>query len=283
VRRNQAILVILAIAVLSSFAFDWPLNSGGFKYGFGAPRSGFLKGVEFGATPGMVRAVADGELTFVATGDHLPGGYPISGGSLISLAHPSDLISVYAGMAPDSISRYLIKVRAGDVLGRSADGGSAQGMHLFTYDGKERRFVNPLMVLPNLRDDAAPVIRAISVKNEGIESRLEQGRTIRQGTYDVIIEAYDLSPGGEPSAPFEMSLTMDGSVRARVVYDASWAKEGKAYLFGSTGLVESTYMLDGNRVRFGPYVFPRGRLVLSATVSDFVGNKREQTYSLSVQ
>ena len=202
---------------------------------------------------------------------------------MLSLAHPSNLISVYTGMVPDSISRYLVKVRTGDVLGRPADESSAQGMHLFTYDGKERRFINPLMVLPNLRDDASPVIRYISLKNEGIELKLEQGKGIRQGTYDVIVEAYDLSPAGEPSAPFEMALTMDGSIRTRVVYDAAWAKDGEGHLFGGTGLVEGAYMLDGNRVRFGPYVFPRGRVVLSVAVSDFVGNKREQTYSLSVQ
>jgi len=283
VRRQHVILLFLALAVISAFAFEWPLNAGSIRYGFGSFRDGFLKGTEFGAATSMVRAVAEGELTFIATGNSLPGGYPIQGGSMLSLAHAAEMMSVYTGMVPDSISRYLAKVRAGDVLGRTPDAGTKVGARLFTYDGKERRFVNPLMVLPGVRDDSSPVIRSISLKNDGLEAKIEQARTIKQGIYDLILEAYDNSPAGEQSAPFEISVTIDGSVRARVVYDASWAKDGVPYIFGSAGLEEDAYLLGGNIVRFGPYVFARGRVVLSISVSDFAGNKREQTYSLSVQ
>jgi hypothetical protein len=271
------------LAVISLFAFEWPLNSGSIRYGFGSFRDGFLKGTEFGAANSMVHAVAEGELVFVATGRSLPGGYPIHGGSMLSLAHPAGMVSVYTGMVPDSISRYLVKVKAGDVLGRTPDAGGWLGARLFTYDGKERRFVNPLMVLPGVRDDIVPVIRSTSLKNDGGEVRIDQTRIIKQGIYDVILDAYDNSPAGEQSAPFELALTLDGSVRARVVYDASWAKDGEPFVFGSAGLEEDAYLLGGNRVRFGPYVFPRGRVVLSISVSDFAGNKREQTYTLSVQ
>lgn len=282
-RRHHIIILFLVLAVISLCAFEWPLNSGSIRYGFGSFRDGFLKGTEFGTANSMVRAVAEGELVFVATGRSLPGGYPIHGGSMLSLAHPAEMVSVYTGMVPDSISRYLVKVKAGDVLGRTPDAGGRLGARLFTYDGKERRFVNPLMVLPGVRDDMVPVIRSTSLKNDGGVVRIDQTRIIKQGIYDVILEVYDNSPTGEQSAPFEIAVTLDGSVRARVVYDASWAKDGMPFIFGSAGLEEDAYLLGENRVRFGPYVFPRGRVVLSISVLDFTGNKREQTYSLSVQ
>ncbi len=282
-RRHHGILLFLALAVVSAFAFEWPLNAASIRYGFGSNRDGFLKGTEFGSSDSMVRSVADGELTFVATGYSLPGGYPIHGGSMLSLAHPSEMVTVYTGMVPESISRYLKKIRAGDVLGRTPEAGARVATRFFTYDGKERRFVNPLMVLPGVRDVSLPLIRSISLENDGVEARVDQTRIVKQGIYNVVLESYDNSPVGEQSAPFEISVTIDGSVRARVVYDAAWAKDGAAFVFGSAGLEENAYLLDVNRVRFGPYVFPRGRVILSVVVSDFAGNKREQTYSLSVQ
>jgi hypothetical protein len=282
-KRHQVVAFLMVSVIITAFAFEWPLSSSSYTYGFGSNRNGFLKGTEFGSVNNMVRAAADGELTFVATESTLPGGYPLQGGSMLSLAHDTEIVTVYTGMMPDSISRYLKKVRAGDVLGRTPESGGRTGTRLYIYDGKERRFVNPLMVLPGVRDDSFPVIRSINLSNEGVETRIDQGRNIRQGLYDVILEVYDNSPVGEQTAPFEIALTMDGSVRSRVVYDASWAKDGKAFVFGSARFEEEAYLLPGNRVRFGPYVFPRGRVVLSVFVMDFAGNKREQTYSISVQ
>lgn len=282
-KHHRIVLVLLFPVIIAAFAFEWPLGSGTVTYGFGSFRDGFLKGTEFSDANSMVRSVADGELTFVATGNSLPGGYPIQGGSILSLVHHTEMVTVYTGMVPDSISRYLKKVRAGDVLGRTPAAGTRVGTRLYVYDGKERRFVNPLMVLPGVKDDILPVIRSVNLANDGVETRLDQSRSIRQGIYEVILEVYDNSPSGAPSAPFDISLTIDGSVRTRVVYDAAWADDGQAFVFGAAKLEENTYLFDGNRVRFGPYVFPRGRVVLTVSVFDFAGNKREQTYSISVQ
>jgi len=282
-RAGILVCAATAAAAFSVSAFDWPADAGDYRYGFGSPRGGFLRGVEFGEEDGMVRAADDGELTFVAEGRCLPGGYPLSGGSLLVVAHASDMTTIYAGLRQGSISAYLKNVRKGDVLGRSDKAKSGRGVSFYTFDARERRFINPLIVMPGLDDKKAPAIRSVALDLDGFETPIDPSMPVRQGSYHILVEAHDASPVGEPGAPFELRVLIDGSERTRVVYDAAWATGGRALLFGGKGLEEGTFLTDDGRMRFGPFTLPRGRVVLTIVVSDYAGNTREQTYSVSVQ
>lgn len=282
-RTGAIALAALAALAVSAIAFEWPADSGKFRYGFGTPREGFLRGMEFGSADGLALAADDGEMTFSAVGARLPGGYPLPGGSLIVIAHPADITTIYAGLQPDSVSSYLKNVRKGDILGRSASAGASRGATFYAFDARERRFINPLILMPTPFDDKPPVIRSVSLSVEGLEARLDQSKAVRQGSYYFLIDAYDLSPAGDPSSPFDLRILIDGSERDRVVYDAAWASGGKANLFGGAGRTEDTYLTSDGRIRLGPYALSRGRVVISVAVSDYASNKREQTYSISVQ
>ena len=277
------VLYALVLSTQSAFAFDWPADGGHFRFGFGSWRGGFLRGVEFGDADGLVRASEDGELVFATEGSRLPGGYPLAGGSLLVIAHASEMTTVYSGMTSGSISTYLKNVRRGDVLGRTAEARSGRGAVVYAFDARERRFINPIIIMPNLSDDKPPVIKSITLSSAGTEAALDQPKSIRQGTYEMLIDSYDTSPAGIPGAPYDIRVLIDGSERAHVVYDAAWATGGRSVLFGGAGIGETAYLTDDGRMRFGPYTFSRGRVVVTVIVSDFSGNKREQTYSISVQ
>jgi hypothetical protein len=284
VRRSIVWFIVIAAAAVSAFAFDWPLDGGSYRYGFGSPREGFLKGMEFGASGGMVKASDDGELTFAADGESLPGGYRLRGGSMMVIAHASDMTTVYTGMVKGSISSYLKNVRAGDALGLSAAADhSGRGVTFYVFDSKERRFVNPLIIMPGLKDDKAPVIRSVALVLNGVETPLEPPKAVRQASYELVIDAYDISPSGNSSAPFDVRVLIDGSEAAHAVYDAAWASSGISSMFGSTKVAEDSYLDAEGRIRLGPYILSRGRVVLTVAASDYSGNKREQTYSISVQ
>lgn len=273
----------LATMALAAFAFDWPLDDGGFRYGFGSARSGFLKGIEFGASDGIIRAADDGEIVFAATDPRLPGGYPLVNGSLVAIDHASDMISVYAGITPESTTAFLTSVKKGAVLGRSTRAGGGRGVSMYTYDARTRRYINPLILLPAKADDKAPLLRSVSLYVDGQEIPLEAGRPVKQGPYRILVDTYDLSPAGMASAPFEIRLVIDGQERASVSYDAAWARDGSLSVFGASSRVASEYQRADGRLVFGPYTLARGRSVMSIIVADYAGNRREQTYSIVVQ
>jgi len=273
----------LVCVVLAAFGFDWPLDDGGFRYGFGSARPGFLKGVEFGGADGIVRAADDGELVFTALDPHLPGGYPLAAGSMMALDHASDMVTIYAGMARESTTAYLTGVKRGAILGRSLRAGNGRGVSVYTYDSRTRRYINPLILMPAVGDDRAPVIRSVALYADGQESPLDQAKPIRQGSYQVIVDSYDISPAGMASAPFGIRVIIDGSERAAVAYDAAWSRDGVLSVFGGGSRVASEYQQQDGRVHFGPYTFARGRSVMSIIITDYAGNKREQTYSIIIQ
>lgn len=276
---------ILAIAATAAFAFDWPDEDGLYRYGFGTFRAGFLLGSEYGAEEGLARASADGELVFAATSPVLPGGYPLSGGSLAAIAHASDIMTLYSGLEPDSLAAYLRRVRKGDVLGKGLKAETTSGGRAavsYVFDAKERRYINPLIVLPARPDDKPPVIRSVALESDGGEQGLDRHASVRQGSYRILVEAGDASPAGTLSAPYEVRVLIDGSERTRIVYDAAWATGGTRLLFGASSLREEECLTTDGRLRLGPYSLARGKVVITVAATDFSGNKRELTYQVSV-
>ncbi len=287
-RRSRLALAagaVLAIAATAAFAFDWPDETGPYRYGFGTFRGGFLLGSEYGAEEGLARAAADGELVFAASSPVLPGGYPLAGGSLAAIAHASDIVTLYSGLEPDSMAGYLRLVRKGDVLGKGLKAEAASGGRAtvsYVFDAKERRYINPLIVLPARPDDKPPVIRSVALESDGGEQGLDRHATVRQGSYRVLVEAGDASPAGTFSAPYELRVLIDGSERTRIVYDAAWAMGGTRFLFGASSLRAEDCLTADGRLRLGPYSLARGKVVVTVAATDFSGNKRELTYQVSV-
>ena len=282
-RSSIAALAILTAAIFAAAAFDWPIDGGKFRFGFGTPRGGFLRGMEFGSGDGLVRAADDGELAFVYDGPRLPGGYPLSGNSLLVLAHVSDISTIYVGMERGSVSSYLKNVRRGDVLGRSPESKAGRGTTVYAFDAKERRYINPLIIMPAQPDSKPPVVKSAALSADGVETVIDQATSVRQGSYDLLLDTYDVSPAGAQTAPYDIRVIIDGSERARVVYDAAWASSGASSLFGSRSTSEESFLTDDERIRFGPYALARGRVIVAVIVSDYAGNRREQSYSITVR
>jgi hypothetical protein len=274
--------LVASTAFGSAFGLDWPADAGLFRFGFGSQRQGFLKGVEFGFTDSVVRATADGEPVFLAE-DRLPGGFPVPGRAMLAVAHHSGMMSIYTGLepAPDLSSR--LRVVAGDILGYSRPAGSGLGMSYYFYDAREQRFLNPVVALSALPDDRPPVFRSAMVRMDGVEIPLESNRTLRQGSYELILDIVDTTTAGGISPAYEIRVTIDGSERVRHIYDAAWAEEGRKLLFTANPVNEASHLLSDGRIRLGPFQLSRGRSVLTLAAFDHAGNRRELTYSLQIQ
>ena len=231
--RPFMMLAFLGAVGFVGFSLDWPADAGLFRFGFGSQRQGFLKGVEFGLTDSVVRATADGELVFLATGK-LPGGFPIAGKALLVVAHDSSMISIYTGLEPSPDLGERILVRTGDVLAYSRPAGSESGMSYFFYDAREERFLNPVVVLPALPDERSPVFRSVVLRTDGSDTPLEQNRSYRQGSYELILDVIDSSVTGGSSPPYEIRVSIDGMEQVRHVYDGAWADTGRKRLFTSS-------------------------------------------------
>ena len=300
--RRMAVAAALLAAAVASAAFRWPADGGSYRHGFGTYRGGFLKGMEFGASDGLVRSAGDGEIVFAWAGERLPGGYPAAGGGFMAVSHHSGLMTVYAGILP-AMDAGSPAVKAGSVLGtlpgdrspatttvaattaapdtaRTESGGGAL---FFVYDSQERRFVNPLMVMDKLPDDKSPAIRGAALVVDGKELALGTATEVRQGSWMLLVDAIDAAPSGLAGPPFELRVLVDGSERARALYDASWASGGLSWLFTEKPVEERSYLMADGRTRFGPLQLARGKSVVTVVAVDYAGNRREASWVLTVR
>lgn len=280
-RRTTRLLlagIIAPIAALS--ALEWPVAGGFPSIPFGTFHAGrFLTSMAASPAGSPVRAAAQGDIAFLFDGDKLPSGLPCTLGGFVAVSHPDGMVSVYNRLERGSLPSYIRTVSEGDVLARAGASGyySSRELMFTLYDRVKRQYLNPQVLLPLVRDDRAPVVRAIYLASGGKYLPLGEKRILRQGTYEVIADIQDPASAAEtrPRAPYSLRLLIDGIERLRFVYDAARSEGGRLKFFGSAGMDTDSYYLEDGRVRLGSFLLSRGRSTIVLIVTDYAGNERE--------
>ncbi|HAE22239.1 MAG TPA: hypothetical protein DCG47_07950 [Spirochaetaceae bacterium] len=282
-KKRSALFAMAMMALTLLGAFQWPVKPEALRLNFGSYASGFYKGIELNLPDAPVLAPAKGEMLFAHDSPRLPGGYPMPGGSLAALAHSSGIISIYTGMQPGSLANYRGVVEQSEILGMSPVQGSGRYLGFYLYDQRERRYINPHILLAATPDARVPLIRSVALVSGGQEQILERNSVIRQGSWRFVIDAIDLTALGLPGAPFDVAVALDGSERFRVKYDSARMAAGQSLLFSDNVQSERDYLLADGRISFGPITLTKGRSSITVSATDLTGNKREISYTITVQ
>ncbi len=272
--------------VAAIYAYIWPLNEKLIRFTFGANNNlPFLRGTEFIGDDTVIQAASDGELLFAVDAPILPCGFPVPGGSLLALAHTQEIMSVYTGMQPGTVSTYLSVVREGDILGRlsKSSNTSRPGFVFYTYDRSSRRFIHPFSIMPIITDTVSPVVKALVLKSESNEIHIEQAKSIKQGAWELLLDAEESLPNNSKGLPFYVILSFDGAEQTRYGFDSVGAERGiPLYLSGSDKAGVDVISEEGY-LRLGTFNLARGKTVISLVLSDFAGNRREYSWPVTVQ
>jgi len=336
-----AILLVLLLLSQLSFAqqvvkgyFMFPINPG--KPNFLSANMGELRpnhfhagiDVKTGFAIGLpIYAAQDGYLSRIRVSSY---GY----GNTIYITHPNGLVTVYAHLDSFSpaiknyvvnfqyekqvfeideyLAKDLIKVKKGDIIGRSGNSGSSGGPHLhFEIRDSLENVLNPLLFgFAEIKDNMAPIIQKIAARPLDINSRVQQEYALKQwdaqkktdGTYQIpgIIEASG-SIGLEIKVTDKMNETsnlygvncIELFVNGEEIFYhnvESFSFDESKYInvhidyahFASTRQrLERLYIADGNRLSTYKKVKNRGRLSIAPgetkqieiRVYDSFGNK----------
>jgi hypothetical protein len=335
------ILLLLLFLYQLSFAqqvvkgyFMFPLNPG--QKNFLSANMGELRPNHFhagidiktGFSIGLpVYAAQDGYISRLRVSSY---GY----GNTIYITHPNGLVTVYAHL--DSFSpaiknnaldfqyknqtfefdeylpKDLIKVRKGDIIGKSGNSGSSGGPHLhFEIRDSLENVLNPLLFgFTEIRDNMTPIIQKIAARPLDINSRVQQEYALKEwvaqkktdGTYGIpgVIEASG-SIGLEIKVTDRMNETsnlygvncIELFVNGEEVFyhniESFAFDESKyinvhidyAHFVSKHQRLERLYVADGNKLSTYKKVRNRGRLTISPgetkqieiRVYDAFGNK----------
>jgi septal ring factor EnvC (AmiA/AmiB activator) len=172
---NISIKMVMAAALsLGAFAgtpgaLDWPSAQAQTVSNFGGNNKGRAQLGDTFTASGPLTAVGEGELIFAAPEESAASRLPSTLGAWIALDHGDGMVGVYARVDDFDLDLVPQKIEQGTVIANCGSSGwsEKEGFYLSFYDRKERRWVNPSLVLPHSEDKRAPAIHSVKLSGGG--------------------------------------------------------------------------------------------------------------------
>ncbi len=289
--RTRALFLLAGVCFAAGFsasAVEWPTAQAELESNFGRNDRGRASvGMVFKGDD-AVRACDAGEVVFAVSGDQ-GNGFPSPLGDWTAIDHGNGMVSVYGRMQESQRTAFpATLVEKGAVLGRSGASGwsDSVGFYFSIYDRKERRWVNPTMIAPERNDERAPAIRSVSLEGrDGKTMPFPQTRTVRQGSYRVIVDAADsetVKRGGD-LAPQRIMCLVNGNEQGSLHLETIRAEDGQLIVYRmEPAPAAQAYRRDG-AFDLGEVRLARGRTTIEVIARDAVGNERTLTFGVTVE
>jgi hypothetical protein len=284
--RISIILLLIFEAPLLFFSMEWPSQEAVLVRNFGLNDQGMPSLGTFFSGSGPFLAAEKGELIFYH-GDG-PLRLPSPLGNWMALDHGDGLISVYSRFGEDSFSETRQKPERNEELAASGQSGwsSEQGFYFSLFDLRERRWVNPSMIITPLPDSRPPVIQAVRLRNA--DGRLidpSQTRNISQGRYTILVTASDTRTAANdpPLAPHRIVCSVNGTETGSLSFETYSTRDG-VLMVSRNGLVPASQVYAPYpALETGEVWLTRGQATLEVIAQDIAANSRNVVYRLQVE
>jgi len=279
-------------------AMSWPSQEAVLIRNFGSNDSGnpvlgmiFEGGAE-------VLAAEKGEVIFSRSRNDAASRLPSPLGAWVAVDHGDGLISVYSRVAEVESVGHTDVEKQQTIASSGVSGWSARsGFYFIVFDRRERRWVNPEMILTPVRVTTRPP-QILSVDLRNAQGQVEQSRALSQGRYTVLVNAAGSSaaqPGftGQSSiaplssiagqyAPQRIVCSVNGAEVGAINFESVSARDGVLLIYRN-GLVPARQIYSAFPSFETAEIFlTRGLVTLEIIVQDIAGNPRSFVNRLTV-
>jgi hypothetical protein len=282
-----ATVFFIVLGSFFAFALDWPSQNGILVSNFGLNEQGTAVQENTFRASGAIYPSEVGELVFYQDPSNSASRFPSPLGSWTALDHGDNIIGIYSRFEDRTSGSITTIVEKETIIGNAGKSGWAdeEGFSFAFFDRKERRWINPSIVISPPADDRPPVIRQVELRGvSGAAINPTQTRNIAQGAYSVYVDAYDvISASGETLAPNRIICTVNGSEVEELKFEFTVAKNGKRMVYRN-GLIPAEQVYSSwPGYEAGNVRFSRGQATLVVEVRDIAENSRSVTYRLNVE
>jgi hypothetical protein len=288
--------VMLSTVILPLFlSMDWPSADGVVTANFGMNDQGRpVLGTVFRAE-GPILSADKGELVFQRYQEDQASRLPSPLGSWIALDHGDGILGIY-GRVEDSSNPAArerpvplyppAQTSRGTPIAHAGVSGwsQQQGFYFVLFDRRERRWVNPSLIIAPIPDDVPPQILLVQLRGEDGMVPPAQTR-ISQGRYSIIVGAVDTlsANSGIQLAPHRLVTSINGAEVGALNFETYSARDG-ALLVRRNGLVPvSKVYAPFPAFEVGESWFTRGQTTLEVIARDLNGNERSFIRRLEVE
>jgi len=273
-------------------AMSWPSENVVLLRNFGANNRGApVLGMVFGGRSEIL-AAEDGEVIFSRAKNDPASRLPSPLGAWTAIDHNDGLISIYSRYAEADITQedrpvfgtHVEKQQPIALCGTSG-WSSRDGFYFMLFDRRERRWINPAMIITPIQETRAPQIISIDLVNaQGVTM---QSRNLTQGRYTVVVNAAGGTrlSGGLPTIPYapqRIVCSVNGAEVGALNFEAVSARDGIMMIFRN-GLVPAKQIFSSYPAFEAAEVFlTRGQVTLEVIVQDITGASRSVVTRLFV-
>jgi hypothetical protein len=273
---------------------DWPAQDAMVIRNFGYNDQGHpVLGTVFEGE-GRVLAAEGGEVIFSRTASDRICDLPSPLGNWTALDHGDGLISIYSRCGGGGPEPLFQVERGGPVASAGVSGWSVQrGFYFVLYDRRERRWVNPAMIITPFPDSRPPQILDMQLRDAQGRPVESGRRSLSQGRYTITVNAVDfiqdvpkdaLPRAAVPLAPHRIICSVNGTEIGSLLFETIAARDG-VLMAHRNGLVPARQVY-ANIPAFeaGEAYLSRGQVLLEVIAQDIMGNSVTRVFPrLSVE
>jgi len=261
------------------FAMNWPSEDASLVRNFGANDRGKpVLGMIFSGTTGVI-AAESGEVIFSRTKNDPASRLPSPFGAWTAIDHDDGLISIYSRYADGKFEGDpRVEKQQPIALSGTSGWSSRSGFYFMLFDRRERRWINPAMIITPVQDTRPPQILSVDLYNA--QGNLMQSRNLNQGRYTIVVNASGGAPlatplaGLQPFAPHRIVCSINGAEVGSLNFESVSSRDG-IMMISRNGLVSAGQIYANFPAFEAAEVFlARGQVTLEVIVQDITGTSR---------
>jgi hypothetical protein len=278
VLRITAVLIYICV-IFSVDALNWPSENAVLVRNFGSNDRGLpVLGMIFSGGTDVLTA-EKGEVIFSRRKNDNASRLPSPLGAWTAVDHGDGLISIYSRYAEPVVPADETQVEKQQIIASSGvSGWSAQnGFYFMLFDRRERRWINPAMIITPVQETRPPQIISVNLRNaQGI---IMQSSNLTQGRYTVIVNAAGGAPltqsaASRQYAPQRIVCLINGTEVSSLNFEAVSARDGVLMVYRN-GLVPARQIYSSLPSFEAAEIFlTRGQVTMEIIVQDASGASR---------
>lgn len=267
-------------------ALEWPVSEVNPVSFFGQRSDGIIeRGIKFEKAD-SVRSAGYGKVLLTLEQNSNMSGFPGTLGNAVIIAHDDGLITIYGNLANlDQLSE-RVQIESQEILASPGNSGWGKPQNVFfqVVDSLKKTVLNPLLLLPSLKDTHGPSIREVIVLSSNNQiSVLGSVKFVRQGKYRIYADITDtIDKSASMLSPFRISVLVNGKEYLTIPFELMQENQGRLFLSSAEYYWETLYA-DPARMYLGDLSLTRGRSDISIIARDMAGNERSVLFGIQVE
>ena len=286
--KKTFIFTLLTLTSFFAFSFDWPqaeVSKNSFNSYFGQNRGGILSTSIIFSEPEEVKVAEDGYITAIITDNSDDSDFfPSTLGTAVIIAHNDELVSVYGNLDEETLTlknENEHTIDGGAIIASSGNSGFQENhgnLEFKIIDAKNKSAINPIVLMPRAEEELPLTLSGIIIVSKNNDYYdINTYKTYNSGLYKIYFKRNPVA------CPYKTSVSINGVIVDQLSYDMITQENNKLCIIGKKKYTDADIFPNENLQLLGEVMFTPGRATLGLSISDILGNIKQQNYNIIIK